>query len=373
MCALRIAHVVLSLEVGGLERVVLDLVREEATAGSDVAVLCIERPGTLAPTAESLGAKVVCLGKGAGLRPGIVLQAASFLRTWRPDIVHTHQLGALLYGGIGAWRARVPVVVHTEHGRHYSRGIRQRYLARIASRFAHRFFCVSRDIAAGVCKAGMARESCTFVVSNGINVDAFRNCGEGSKVRSELGIPYDAKVVGTVGRLNDVKRQDLLIRGFKFVRDKVPDAHLLLVGDGPSRGALEELVAELNLRQAVSFAGYQKEPQRFLSAMDVFALTSRSEGMPLSVLEAFAAGVPVVAFAVGGLPEIIDNGLTGFLCTFGDLPAFASLLVDVLLRPSIARQICEAAKSRAETDFSTAAMSETYHRHYLELLQIAAA
>jgi glycosyltransferase involved in cell wall biosynthesis len=186
-------------------------------------------------------------------------------------------------------------------------------------------------------------------------------------VRRSLGIPPDVPSLGTIGRLCEVKRQDLLIRAFRRVRARVGDAHLLIVGDGPWMGRLRELAAELDLADRVHFAGYQPRPERFLRSMDAFALSSASEGMPLVVLEAWAAGVPVVATRVGGLPELVDDGRTGLLVDFGDEDALASALGDLLVEPGLARRLREAGRDHVET-FSLGRMADAYQEHYVELL-----
>jgi glycosyltransferase involved in cell wall biosynthesis len=209
------------------------------------------------------------------------------------------------------------------------------------------------------------------VVPNGIDLDRFRDPRDTGLVRQSLGIPLDAPVIGTVGRVSEVKRQDLLIRAFRLVLSRVPDAQLLLVGDGPWMGELRELTADLGLDDRVHFAGYQPRPEPYLQAMDVFALSSRSEGMPLAVLEAWAAGLPVVATRVGGLPELIDDGRTGVLVDFGDEHALAGALCDLIADPEFSRRLGEAGRNRVESLFSLRRMADEYQRHYVELLERA--
>ncbi len=364
--ALRIAHVVLSMDLGGLESIVLDLVREGRRLEQSVAVVCLERPGLLAPQVEAQGARLACLDKPSGIRLETFGRLRSLFRELRPDVVHTHQIGALFYAGPSARRAGVPGVVHTEHGKHYDRR-RTRWLGRLAARHASRFFCVSADIAASAETSRIVPRHKLHVVSNGIDTDRFRDGDRGS-ARRALGIPPGAPLIGTVGRLCEVKRHDLLLRAFQRVRARLGDAHLLLVGDGPWMGRLRELAAGLGLTDRVHFAGYQAEPAPFLQAMDVFALTSESEGMPLVVLEAWAAGVPVVATRVGGLPELIDDGQTGLLVDFGDEGALAHALEGLIADRPGARRLGEAGRDRVESRFSLRRMADAYHRHYQEVL-----
>lgn len=363
---LRVVHVVLSLDCGGLERVVLDLVREGRRLGQDVSVVCIERPGKLAPEAEAAGARVLCVGKPAGLDLRTVGRLRAVLRDLGPDVVHTHQIGALFYAGPAAGRG--VAVVHTEHGKHFAR-LRTRLLGRWAARKADRFFCVSGDLRDDVVARRVVPAAKAGVVFNGIDTGRFRRpAGGDAELRTSFGIPADAPVVGTVGRLNEVKRQDLLLGGFARLGDEFPDARLLVVGDGPLRDDLRGLAERLGVADRVVFAGYQANPERLLGVMDVFALTSRSEGMPLVVLEAWAAGVPVVASAVGGLPEMIDSGRTGLLFPSGDEPALAAAVADLLRDSYRAAQMGAAGRERVEAEYGLARMAETYQRHYLQLV-----
>jgi glycosyltransferase involved in cell wall biosynthesis len=371
---LNVTHVVLSLDCGGLERIVMDLARCGPMQNQKVSVLCLERPGTLAAEVERAGAVVKCLNKPPGRRPETVGKIQEYLREHRPDVVHTHQVGALYYAGPAARDERVPLVIHTEHINQVAKYPTLRMRAKIrllwwlAGRSAARFCCVSEDIASEVQAYRAVPRHKVCVVQNGIDTARFRRREGAEALRGSLGIPVDVPVIGTVGRLDEVKCQDLLLRGFQRVRDKAPKARLLLVGDGPSRAALEALAGELELTPAVSFVGYQARPDRYLQAMDFFALTSRAEGLPLAILEAWAAGLPVVSTRVGGIPKVVDDGRTGLLIDSGDEDALAKALSELLDNPSRARRLGEAGRARVEADFDTRRMAGDYHRHYLELL-----
>jgi sugar transferase (PEP-CTERM/EpsH1 system associated) len=355
------------MDFGGLESAVLDLVREGPRLRQRAVVVCLERPGVLAPQVEAQGVRLACVQKPPGIHLGTFGQLRSLFLELGPDVVHTHQIGALFYAGPAAHRAGVPVVVHTEHGRHYEER-RTRWLGRLAGRRAARFFCVSADIAAAAEAYRIVRRRKLHVVPNGIDTHRFCDRGDGHPVRTALGIPPGSPLIGTVGRLCEVKRQDLLIRAFRQVRARLADAHLLLVGDGPWMGRLRELVASLGLTDRVHFAGYQPQPAPYLQAMDVFALTSQSEGMPLVVLEAWAAGVPVVATRVGGLPELVEDEQTGILVDFGDEAVLAHALGDLIADSSRARYMGEAGRDRVESRYSLRRMADEYQRHYNELL-----
>jgi sugar transferase (PEP-CTERM/EpsH1 system associated) len=367
--SLRVVHVVLSLDCGGLEHVVLDLVRGGLEIGQKVSVICLEHKGVLAEQLEAAGVAVHSCEK----RPGLHIRKLrrSLRRRFveiRPDVVHTHQIGALFYAGPAAKSVGSPVVAHTEHGKHFEHRAKTRWLGRYASRFADCFFCVSKDIADDVVRRRIAPAQRVEFVPNGIDTVRFGAPVAAAAIRAELGIPSQAHVVGTIGRLAEIKRQDLLIRAFAVLKAELPEAHLLIVGDGPERRSLEELTHALGVSDSVCFAGYREDRERLLHAMNVFALTSRSEGMPLSVLEAWAAGVPVLAANVGGLPDLIEEGRTGRLIDSSDPDTWARAILILLDDSESAASMSAAAKAHVEQFFSRSAMTQAYARRYRALL-----
>jgi glycosyltransferase involved in cell wall biosynthesis len=366
---LRVTHVTLSLDVGGLERNIVNQVREGHKLGQEVSVICLERPGTLAPQVEAMGAPVVCLHKCPGLRPELVGKMQRALRRLRPHVAHSHQIASLLYTGLAAGGAGVPLVVHTEHGRErYADRLRTRWLGRLAGLHAARFFCLSSDMATAVKAHRIVPPRKVRVILNGIDTACFQQRGELHALRQALGIPSGAPVIGTVGRLTPVKRQELLIRAFAQVRERVPQAHLLLVGDGPLRAQLQALANQLGAAETIHFVGYQPEPQQYLHLIDVFALTSASEGIPQALLEAAAAGIPGVASRVGGVPEVVEHGRTGLLVPFGDECALTEGLLSLLADPNVRQRMGSAARQRVEALFHIRRMAEKYHHEFLYLL-----
>lgn len=367
---LRVVHVVLSLECGGLEHVVVDLARIGRDAGQEVSVICLERKGILADTLVGLGIRVECLHKPSGLQFSLMRRRLRpLLRELRVDILHVHQIGALLYAGAAARAVGVPAIVHTEHGKHFGSGVKARWLGRLAARHADCFFCVSGDIAEEVVRLRIAGVPKVSVMPNGIDTTKFGKACDTAAVRKEWNIPLDAPVIGTVGRLAEIKRQDLLVRAFAHLLRKLPTAHLLLVGDGPMRSELERLADNLGVCQAVHFAGYREDRDRLLHAMDIFTLTSRSEGMPLSVLEAWAAGVPVVAAHVGGLPELIDHDRTGILVQGDDPETWSQVFVGLLQERQRANALRQQAKEECEAKYSLDAMLRSHESRYRAALR----
>jgi glycosyltransferase involved in cell wall biosynthesis len=210
----------------------------------------------------------------------------------------------------------------------------------------------------GLLRLGAVPSNKVAVVANGIDVESYQRAGaQGCRTEGEF-------VIGTVGRLAEVKRQDLLIRAFARLATDADGLRLLLVGDGPERKRLESLAAELAIADRVKFAGYQPSPERFLAQMDVFALTSRHEALPLSLLEAWASGLPVISSAVGGIPQVVDHGRTGLLFQSGDETALLRCLRKVIKERDYAAALAAEGKAEVEAKYSLSRMAADYELQY---------
>lgn len=370
---LRVMHVVLSLDVGGLERNVVNQVREGRRLGQDVSILCIERRGTLADRAESLGGKVVCIDKQPGFKVSTIGRIRNAISELRPDVIHTHQIGPLFYTGFASIGAGVPLIVHTEHGKEeYATSWKTRLLGKIAGRFTKVFYCLTQDMADAVGDSGVVPADKLRVIMNGIDTAVYKQPRDTAAIRKSLGIPLAARVIGTVGRLTEIKRQDVLIDAFASLLPKHTDLHLLLVGDGPLHGQLKQQAEALKVSDRVHFAGYQSDTTAYLHAMNIFALTSRSEGMPQALLEACVAEKPVIASRVGGIPEVIHHGTTGLLVTPGKSDELAAGLDQLLSHPDRAAALAMTASQRVIKAFDIGRMAADYHWDFRELLATGA-
>lgn len=350
-----IVHGVLSLAVGGLERIVVALAKHE-----NAAVVCVESPGELAGEVTAY-----CLHKPPGRDAAYIAKAESLLRELRPSVLHTHQIGAAWYLAPAAKRLGIRVV-HTEHGNPFARShswrewFKLRLLMRQATKNIDAFAAVSSEIAEAVMRYRTVRNA--TVVPNGIEIVNPTMSREA--IRDSLGIPQSAFVIGTVGRLNEVKQQDVLLRAASVVKHFT----ILLVGDGPELPKLEALAKSFGVRAV--FAGYQSQPVNYLQAMDVFALTSRSEGFPVSLLEAWSCKLPVVVNAVGGLPAIVDHGVNGLLVK-DPYPltldaAFTLQFCELIANPERCRALGEAGFATLQREYTFEKMVERYRRLYLK-------
>jgi glycosyltransferase involved in cell wall biosynthesis len=224
---------------------------------------------------------------------------------------------------------------------------------------------VSHDIAQSVQRWGTVSPQKVAIVSNGIDVERIEgHIQQRSELRNRLGIPSDSFVVGTVGRLVEVKQHGLLLWALPQLREALGDVRLLLIGEGPERANLEQLATQLGVERYVVFAGYHTEPFAYAAAMDVFAMTSRHEGLPLALLEAWAAGLPAVCSAVGGMEKVVQHGVNGLLFPAGNRQELVNSLCQVLSCPSTAKRLGEEGQRTVREHFSSDRMAREYALQY---------
>jgi glycosyltransferase involved in cell wall biosynthesis len=300
---MRVLHVITGLGVGGAEHQLRLLLKR---LPHECEVVTLTNPGPVAEAIRADGTPVHELNMRGNRDLAAVPRLARLMRAGCFDVVHTHLYRACVYGRTAARLAGVPHVVATEHslgdglieGRPTTRAVRSLYLA--TERLGQTTIAVCDAVARRLRAWGVPRDRIQ-VVPNGIDAAELRyDPALRAAARARLGIPVTARVVGTVGRLVPTKQVDQLVRAMTGV----PDAMLLVVGDGPERGALEQLVGELGLDGRVVFAGATPYPREMLSAMDVFATPSTQETFGMAVLEALAAGLPAVYVTCPPLEEL---------------------------------------------------------------------
>jgi glycosyltransferase involved in cell wall biosynthesis len=258
------------------------------------------------------------------------LQLFRLFREWKPDVVHTHTAKAGAVGRAAARAAGVPVVVHTFHG-HVLRGYFSppaeaffRAVERWLGRLTDRIVTLSPALKADLESMGIAPAEKITVVPLGMNLAPFFECrARRSELRAELGLRGDEPLIGTVGRLVPIKNQRVFLDAARSMVDSGSPARFIVVGDGELRGTLQEYAAALGLAERVRFLGWKKDMAPVYAALDLFSLTSDNEGTPVAAIEAMAAGAPVVATAVGGVPDVVREGETGRLVPPGDATALA--------------------------------------------------
>jgi sugar transferase (PEP-CTERM/EpsH1 system associated) len=368
----RLMHVVLNLRVGGLERVVVDLVRSLDRTRYRVEVCCLDEGGDLQREIESLGVPVTVLGMSQ-VGGGVVLdRLVGLMRAGGIEVVNTHNVLAHKFGALAARCAGVPVVVHTKHGRNFvGRPFEHpkiQVYGHLLSWITDRIVAVSDD-ARDVCRRYELVPPWKLVtIPNGVDVRRFEVAVDRPALLLELGIPADARIVGNVARFVPEKDQATLVRALARVLAAMPQAFLLLVGDGPLMDAAARLAQDLGVADRVRLAGRRRDIPPILKLLDVFALSSITEGTSISLLEAMAAGVPVVATAVGGNPALVTHGVTGLLCPSRDPEALAARILEVLRDPARSGALAAAGKARVADAFSVERAAAAYAGLYEDLL-----
>ena len=352
-----IIHVLSSYGVGGQERVALDLAIGQRARGHRVCAISLAPPpdGPIADELREHGIDPLRVAKRDGFDPTLFVRLARALRSHAVDVVHTHNPLPLIYGAPAA-RLAGAVAIHTKHGANPgSRG--QRVLRRAAAQLASAFVAVSEKTAEQARALHDAPLERVHVIANGIRLDRYHPDPEArASVRVELGLG-DAWVVGTVGRLDDYKNQAMLVRA--LAPRLSSSMRLVIVGDGPNRAAVEAEVARLPEPRWVVMTGRRMDVPRLMPAFDVFALPSKTEGLPLVVPEAMAAALPIVATAVGGLPGVVDEGETGLLAPI-DEAMFAAALGRLADDRARAREMGARAREVALLRYSADRMVDAY-------------
>jgi glycosyltransferase involved in cell wall biosynthesis len=362
-----IAHVLSSFGLGGQEKVALDLASRQRSAGHFVVAVSLATPpeGLLADEFRRAGVRAKTVPKSGGVDASLPVRLAGFLRDERVDVVHTHNPHALIYGAPAASLARA-AIVHTKHGANPDVP-RRRWLRRVASTLVDACVAVTPALAELARRDQDCDEGLLSVIPNGIDMRRFApRSEERRRVRAELGIPEEAWVVGTVGRLAPEKDQALLVDAMAPLLDE--RRHLVIVGDGPERESLRRRIDATLRGDYVHLPGARSDVPELLSAFDVFVLSSKTEGLPLVLLEAMATELPVISSAVGGIPDVLEHGATGFLFEPGDKATLTKELVKLFAVPALGKGLGAAARRAIADSHSLERMAESYENLYRRVI-----
>ena len=324
----NITHFVETLNRGGLERVVIDLVRAQRDEGHRCQVVCLFECGSLAAELTDWGVPVVSCDKRSGLDLRAILRARRFIRRHDTQVLHTHNAISNYYSVLASRGLRLRRVVNTRHGMGATRAVAQRDSHSYSWRDNRLEWLYGKsikftDFVATVCETAL-REFAQrpdipaqklVAIPNGIRVDKFQPASAESRqrLRIALGLPQDIQMAGFVGRLTWAKDHATLIRAFRKVREQLPETALVLIGDGPLKAELIDLAIAEGIADRVLFLGDRSDIPELLSGLDLFVMSSVTEGYSIALLEACASGLPIVATNVGGNAEIVRDGVNGKL------------------------------------------------------------
>jgi glycosyltransferase involved in cell wall biosynthesis len=369
--SLRVLHVTTTGRIGGAERIIADLVRVADADGSYRPAICVLRDPAglrreLADTRVRVGSLDVTSPLTA-LRGFVAL--IRLMRTQRFDIVHTHLIHASVFGLLAAVVAGVPLRVMTRHFERYLwmfAGRRERAMQLMADRLADAIFAVSRAAATTMIERERVRPDRIIVAPNGIDIDRVAALAAMDGRGGELG-PWERPTIGTVGTLTARKGQRFLIEAVAQLPSPLV-ADLVIVGDGELRSELEHVARRSGVAGQVHFTGYIQNVYPVVSRFDIYAQPSVEEGFGIAVLEAMALGKAVVATRVGGLPEIVEDGVTGLLVDAADAGALAAAIARLAHDPEMRERLGAAARIEVSRRFGVRVCAQRYADAYRELL-----
>lgn len=371
---MNITHFVENLNRGGLERMVLDLVKEQHRQGHKVQVICLFERGSLAGELDALGIPVDACHKRMGIDLRALGHARRILASHHTEVLHTHNAVAHYQAVLASAGMGIRQVVNTRHGMGAQRKPgRREWLFRRALKATDAVVAVCEAARLDAVRRGIAPAKKTCVVPNGIVLDGFDVASDvmHERLTRMIRVSPGTRIIGTVGRLNWAKDQVGLIRAFRIVRHTRPDTALILVGDGELRETLRAAAFDEGVAGSVHFLGDRDDVRELLQGFDVFALSSVTEGYSMALLEACAAGLPIVATNVGGNAEIVRDETTGRLVPPCDPAAMASAILDLLHASHRASALGLAARAWVETNGSMEAMARRYGQLYFGDLERA--
>ena len=369
-----IVHVLYRLDTGGMERIAVSLINATCDRYRH-AVIALTGFGVLRDEIDNTVTACLSLEKKPGKDWPCYFRLWCALRALKPDLVQTYNVGTLDLAVV-VKLAGVHSLVHAEHGRDATdpegKNPKYRRLRRWMAPFIDRYVAVSPDLQAWLTDRAGIRRSKVVYIANGIDAATFTVPRVVSERRRRLGdfAPPGSVLIGNVARLDKVKDQAGLLSAFKFLREEAGHANcrLIIAGEGPQRETLERQIVKLGLVQTVRLLGNRDDVAELLAECDVFVLSSIAEGMPVTLMEAMAAGLPVVATNVGGIASVVEDGVTGTLVPAGDPHAMAAALSAYVEHEALRRQHGDAGCARVAAQFSLSAMVAAYVALYDELL-----
>ncbi|MCL2700100.1 MAG: glycosyltransferase [Phycisphaerae bacterium] len=373
---LRVLHVLHTLMRAGAEQLMVEMA-VGYRGRLATAALCLDQLGPLADELRAMDVPVYFTRRGPGMELGQTAKIRDAIAEFAPDVLHCHQYTPFFYGSLTrlrmglspGGRRRRPALLFTEHGRHYPdlvSGKRRLMNKVLVPQAAHITAVCEFTRQRLVEKEGIAADRIE-VVYNGVDPSRFEGLPSPAAARASLGLPTAGPLVVQVGTLRGVKDHPTALRAFARVVRELPAARIAFAGDGPDQAACRALSAELGIESSVHWLGSRSDVPNVLAAGDVMLMTSLSEAHSVSLLEAMAAGLPVVATAVGGIPETVADGETGLLAPRGDDAGLAAHLVTLLRDDTRRRRMGQAGLTKVHDQFLRSRMHERYYKIYQHL------
>ena len=371
MKKINVLELIGSLNIGGAEKQVVGLARKLNKDKYNVTFCCLGGGGLLERELEGHDVDIVHLHFRARYFFVALFKLIRLLKSKKIDVFHAHLYLCGFWGRTAAVLAGVPVIMYTEQGRSLWKKRRHILFERMANHFTDMRIAVSKDIRALCIEREKTPPEKFAYIPNAVDADDYVVSKEKSQEKKrEIGLGDDDLVIGTVARLNFAKALEYMLQAFAMVRETLPNAKCLIVGDGELREDLENWAKKLGIKDSTLFLGARTDIPELLSVMDVFVLSSITEGTPVSLLEAVVARIPSVATDVGGIPEVIENSVTGILVPSRDKDRLAQGIIGLLSDDVLRVNIIENAYVKVMENYSLTAttkqIEKIYDRFYME-------
>lgn len=374
MRPIHIIHIVHSFGIGGLENGIVNLANRMDPSRFKISIVSLT--GSMDSkdriTRQNVNCVVIQKNQGGSAHEGngndwfLSFRLAKFFKREKADIIHTHGWGTFLEGVLAGKLARIPVLIHGEHGTDRLDLTRRRIAYRVGARGVETILAVCENMRDRFIRKYHIPAQKMQTIRNGVDTEYFKQDKTlRNGTRQKLGYKDDDVVIGTIGRLCYEKNYETLLQAIALIIDKYASIQLVMVGDGPYRASLTQLAVDLGIASRVHFLGTRYDRLDLLNAMDVFALTSVSEGLPNTLLEAMSVGLPVITTSVGGIPEVVTTQQDGFLVQPQDSEGFAESLEKLLQSSKLRDQLGAAAQARMKVKFSLNNMILEYENMYL--------
>ncbi|HLV31551.1 MAG TPA: glycosyltransferase [Chitinispirillaceae bacterium] len=362
---IKILQVTHDLEMGGLQKVIVNICRNIDKSKFDISVLCLRKKGAFSTEIEQLGVPVTIIPqKQAGTDYFTFLKIARFFKQNKPDVVHTHNTQPLIEGGIAALISGVKRVIHTDHAKIYPD--RRRYMIAewFISHFVSKIVGVSDYTSRELHEYERISRSKITTILNGIDPVFFSiNINKINK-KKEFDILSKGPILGIISRLITIKGIGNLLKSMPAIIKNHPDSCLIVAGDGPSKHDLMKQTISLGIVKNVLFIGPRSDIAQLLKLFDILVLPSLKEGLPMILLEAMAAECPIIASNVGGIPEIIENKINGLLVEPGNIADLTKAILGLLADPLLRKTIIHNNISAVHKKYTAAIMTEKYQKLY---------
>lgn len=358
-------HLTYDMRIGGTEMVIKNLIEGSDTALFDMSIFCIESPlGPWGIEMQNTGLPITATARKLGFDASLIFAIHKHIKNNNIDIIHCHQYTPWVYGALAAFGTKTKVIF-TEHGRFYpdSSTWKRKLINPLLNVFTHQVTAISKATRQALIEFENIPAKDIDVIYNGIAPLKFDR-DKVYTLRKKLNIPEDHKVVGTVARFDPIKNHTMMLRAFTRVLEQQPKCTLLIVGDGEERDDIEQCIALLGIEKNVILVGYESKPAEHIAIMDIFLLSSLSEGTSMTLLEAMSIGKPCVVTNAGGNSEIICNNLNGKVTPNNNEKMFADAIQELLIEPQQLTQYSKAASEIFSENFIAQSMNKKYETLY---------